>query len=194
KGGEIIQSSLASAPCQDPTMVHVIVLGSGTPNPDPHRAGAAVAVVGESSWLMVDCGRAATQRALCAGLDPTAVAAVLITHHHSDHLSDLATFATARWVAGATSPLKVVAPRGPAAAFARACLDAFADQVFHRQADASAGPRPTISALAFDASRDMATVLEIDEWAVSSVLVDHHRSNRPSDTSSNRAASASQSA
>src|SRR5262249_54076389 len=58
--------------------------------------------------------------------------------------------------------------------FARACLDAFDDQVFHRQADASAGPRPTISALAFDASRDMATVLEIDEWAVSSVLVDHH--------------------
>ena len=154
-------------------MIDVIVLGSGTPNPDPHRAGAAVAVVGERSWLLVDCGRAATQRALCAGLDLTGVAAVVITHHHSDHLSDLATLATARWVAGATSPLKVVAPRGPAAAFARGCLDGFDDQVFHRQAAASAGRRPAIDALAFDASGDVATVLETDEWAVSSVLVDH---------------------
>jgi ribonuclease Z len=155
-------------------VVDVIVLGSGTPNPDPDRAGAAVAVIGRSSWVMVDCGRAATQRALSAGLDPTTVAAVLITHHHSDHLSDLATFAIVRWVAGATSPLKVVVPEGPAAAFTRGCLEAFDDQTFHGQAAASAGRRPAISSIAFDASSDMATVLRTDDWAVSSVLVDHH--------------------
>lgn len=159
---------------QDVRVVDVIVLGSGTPNPDPHRAGAAVAVIGESSWLLVDCGRAATQRALGAGLDLTAVAAVLITHHHSDHLSDLATFAIARWVAGAASPLRVLAPAGPAAAFARACLDGFGDPLFHGQASASAGRRPAIEAEAFDASHDVAIVFRTEEWAVSSVLVDHH--------------------
>lgn len=150
------------------------MLGSGTPNPDPRRAGAAVAVVGESSWLLIDCGRAATQRALDAGLDLTAVAAVLITHHHSDHLSDLATFAIARWVAGATSPLQIVAPAGPAAAFAGACLDGFDDQLFHGQGSASAARRPAIRAVAFDATHEVAVVLGADGWTVSSVLVDHH--------------------
>jgi ribonuclease Z len=123
---------------------------------------------------MVDCGRAATQRALDAGLDPTAVTAVLITHHHSDHLSDMATFAIARWVAGATSPLQVIAPEGPAAEFARRCLDAFDDQAFHSQGAPSAGKRPAISCAAFAGSHDVATVFRTDEWAASSVLVDHH--------------------
>jgi ribonuclease BN (tRNA processing enzyme) len=54
-------------------VVEVIVLGSGTPNPDPKRAGPSVAVADGSSWVLVDCGRAATQRALGAGLDLTAL-------------------------------------------------------------------------------------------------------------------------
>src|SRR5262249_13686541 len=53
------------------------------------------------------------------------------------------------------------------------CLDGFDDEVFRGQADASSGPRPTISCSPFDASGDVAAVLESDEWTVSSVLVDH---------------------
>ncbi|MEP7112536.1 MAG: MBL fold metallo-hydrolase [Ilumatobacteraceae bacterium] len=151
-----------------------MILGSGTPNPDPERAGSSVAVVDGASWLMVDCGRAATQRALSAGLDLTTVVAVLITHHHSDHLSDLATLATTRWCAGATTPLTVVAPTGPATTFAGTCLDAFADQAFHHQAPASGGSRPSIEVVAFDASAEVTEVLDADGWSGSSVLVDHH--------------------
>jgi ribonuclease Z len=68
----------------------------------------------------------------------------------------------------------VIAPRGPASTFARACLDAFSDDVFRRQAEPSSGPRPAIAGLEFDASADVATVLDHDDWTVSSVLVDHH--------------------
>jgi ribonuclease Z len=124
--------------------------------------------------VLVDCGRAATQRALCAGLDLTSVQAVLITHHHSDHLSDLATLAITRWTAGAADALRVVAPVGPSAAFARRCLDVFEDQAFHGQAPATAERRPSIVVDDFDAGHDIGIVLETDEWRASSVLVDHH--------------------
>lgn len=155
-------------------MMDVIVLGSGTPNADLGRAGSAVAVVADSSWLLVDCGRGATQRALDVGLDPLALRAVFLTHHHSDHLSDLATLAITRWCAGAVTPLLVVAPAGPAAAFAQACLDVFPDGAFHHQAAPECGPRPTVRTVAFPTTKAVSAVMEHDGWTVSSALVSHH--------------------
>ena len=155
-------------------MVDVVVLGSGTPLPDVGRAGAGLAVVADREWVLVDCGRAATQRAIDAGLDLANVVAVAITHHHSDHLSDLATLATARWVAGATTPLVVVAPNGPSERFARRCLDVFDDQSFHGQASPAAGPRPTIDVHPFEPTGEPSAVFTSAGWRLASVLVDHH--------------------
>jgi ribonuclease Z len=154
-------------------VVDVLVLGSGTPDPDPERGGSAVAVVAGQAWLLVDCGRAATQRAMAAGLDLTSIVAIALTHHHSDHVSDLATFATARWVAGATSPLTVIAPSGAAARYAERCLDVFEDQSFHAQGPAAAGPRPEIVVQAFGASDELSLVRTWGPWRLSSVLVQH---------------------
>ena len=155
-------------------MVEVVVLGSGTPRADPGRAGSALAVVSGPDWLLVDCGRAATQRAIDAGLDLTALAAVALTHHHSDHVSDLATLATARWCAGATTPLAVVAPAGPAARFASRCLDAYEDQCFYGQSSEAAGPRPRLAVHAFDPAAAVTPVHDAGGWRLSAVVVDHH--------------------
>lgn len=155
-------------------MVDVVVLGSGTPNPTPDRAGAATAVVDGAQWVLVDCGRAATQRAMEAGLDLVEVVAVMITHHHSDHVSDLATFATTRWTAGATTPVRVIVPSGPAATYVASCLAGFPDGAFHGQAGRASGPRPTVDVAAFDATADSAPVLAVDGWTAHSALVDHH--------------------
>ncbi len=155
-------------------VVEVVVLGSGTPNPDPNRAGAAVAVVDGASWVLVDCGRAATQRALSAGLDLRRLRAVFLTHHHSDHVSDLATLATTRWVSGDDTPLRVVTPAGPAERYAERCLDVFGDEAFHGQATPSARARPTIAVDAFEPGPDVEEVFADDDWRVVSVLVDHH--------------------
>ena len=155
-------------------VAEVVVLGSGSPIPDPGRAGSALAVVSDREWMLVDCGRAATQRAIDTGLDLTSVVAVAITHHHSDHVSDLATFATTRWIAGATTPLTVVAPDGPAAVFAERCLEAFDDQSFHAQASPAVGPRPVIHVRRFEAAHEVLVVLESGGWRLASVLVDHH--------------------
>jgi ribonuclease Z len=155
-------------------MVSVVVLGSGTPNPDPGRAGSAIAVVDDDAWVLVDCGRGATLRAITAELDLTRLAGVLLTHHHSDHVSDLATLAIARWAAGGTTPLLVVAPAGPASTFAARCLDAFDDDCFQRQAAPEAGPRPTTEVQTFAPTDGATAVRDADGWIVRSALVDHH--------------------
>jgi ribonuclease Z len=155
-------------------MTEVIILGSGTPNPDPGRAGSAVAIVADDGWVLVDCGRAATQRATDAGLDLRALVVVALTHHHSDHLSDLSTLATARWVAGATTPLTIVAPAGPTTDFAERCLDGFVDESFYAQGPSSGGTRPTVVVQPIEAPSEPAEVFAGGEMRLSSVLVDHH--------------------
>jgi len=156
------------------TMVEVCTLGTGTPNPDPERAASGVAVITENhGWMLIDCGRAVTQRALQAELDLTQLQAVLLTHHHSDHVSDLATLATARWTSGAGTPLSVIAPRGPCARYAERCLDPYEDQSFYSQAPTAAGKRPRIGVSAFQARSRVSTVFDSPPWKVKSALVDH---------------------
>ena len=90
----------------------------------------------------------------------------------ADHISDLAAFATARWIAGAASPLVVIAPSGPVTVLARRCLDAFEDQSFYGQAAVSAGPRPVIEVHLFIASREVSVVRSVANGSLSSVFVD----------------------
>lgn len=155
-------------------MVEVCTLGTGTPNADPDRAASGVAVVSkDDEWILIDCGRAVTQRVLQAQLDLTRLRGVLLTHHHSDHVSDLATLATTRWTSGAGTPLSVVAPRGPCARYAERCLDPYEDQSFFSQAPTAAGKRPRIGVKAFQATSRIATVFDRPPWKVNSTLVDH---------------------
>jgi ribonuclease Z len=155
-------------------MIEVVLLGTGTPMPDPTRCGSGVAVVTAGRWVLVDCGRGVTQRTLESGLDLGAIDAVVLTHHHSDHVSDLATLAIARWVDGAVTPLVVVAPAGPCARFARHCLDGYEDQAFHSQAEPGSPPRPTVSVHEFAPTGDPSVVFESSPWSVQAALVDHH--------------------
>lgn len=156
--------------------MRVVLLGTGTPMPDPRRCGSGTAVVdpASGSWLLVDCGRGVTQRAMEAGLDLDALGAVLLTHHHSDHVSDLATLAIARFVGGAATPLRVVVPEGPSRRFAATCLDAYDDHAFYSQRDAGSSARPGIDVEAFVATETMTAVLRDEPWSVHSVLVEHH--------------------
>ncbi|WP_166344922.1 MBL fold metallo-hydrolase [Phytoactinopolyspora limicola] len=155
-------------------MVQLILLGTGTPMPDPTRCGSGTAVTRGGAWVLVDCGRGVTQRALQAGLDLPSLHAVLITHHHSDHVSDLATLAITRWVAGAPNPLTVVAANGPSARYATSCLDSFEDQAFHAQVGPSSPKRPAITVNTFRADSSPEVVWHDAGWLVSAALVDHH--------------------
>lgn len=98
----------------------VTLLGTGSPIPDPNRAGPCTLVQAGTQYVMVDCGRGALMRLLAAGVLVPMVGTVLITHLHSDHITDLNDLVTTRWVMMPVNvPLRVVGPPGT-----RAVVDA----------------------------------------------------------------------
>jgi ribonuclease Z len=112
-------------------------------------------------------------RTVEAGLDLTEVEAVFLTHHHSDHVSDLANLAIARFVAGPSGPLRVVAPDGPSRRFAASCLDPFEDTAFYSQRDAGTSIRPELDVLPFAATEELTVVHRDRPVTVEATLVDH---------------------
>jgi ribonuclease BN (tRNA processing enzyme) len=68
----------------------VVLLGTGTPTPDPDRAGAAT--------LLFDCGRAVVMRLAGAGVSLDSLTPLLLTHLHSDHTWALNDVLTTRWL------------------------------------------------------------------------------------------------
>jgi ribonuclease Z len=96
--------------------MQVIILGSGSPLPDPQRAGPSTLVRTSVGDFLFDCGRGVLMRAAGAGSGAGAFRAVFLTHLHSDHITDLNDIYTSRWVTSfETSPLPVCGPPGTAA-------------------------------------------------------------------------------
>jgi ribonuclease Z len=94
----------------------VVLLGTGSPMPDANRAGPATLLkTGEDGLeqVLVDAGRGCVMRMAAAGSLPGFLQGVLITHLHSDHLTDLNDIITTHWImAMEGTPLKVWGPPG----------------------------------------------------------------------------------
>jgi ribonuclease Z len=90
-----------------------VLLGTGSPLPDPDRAGPSTLVIASETRLLVDAGRGVLMRAAAVGVSAAAIDAVLLTHLHSDHITDLNDVITSRWVTSfVPSPLTVIGPPG----------------------------------------------------------------------------------
>jgi ribonuclease Z len=89
----------------------ITLLGTGSPIPDANRAGPSTLVQSAGASLLVDCGRGVLMRLTAAGLLPPMLHAVLVTHLHSDHLSDLNDVITTHWIMSPVStPLELYGP------------------------------------------------------------------------------------
>lgn len=129
----------------------VILTGTGVPHPAPGRAGAGTLVRHGDVILQFDAGRGTVLRLADAGLAPHQLAAVFLTHVHSDHLVDLADLALTRWIQQTLHPggaLRVVTPDGQAAEFARRMLDPYDDDIAIRMAHVQPDP-PEVTVAAF---------------------------------------------
>ena len=101
-----------------PTKTQIVFLGTGTPNPDPDRMGAAVAIVVNGTPYIVDCGAGVVRRASAASragvqaLSVTNLKMVFITHLHTDHTLGYPDLIFTPWVMGRKVPLEVYGPVG----------------------------------------------------------------------------------
>ncbi len=113
-------------------MIEVTLLGTGSPMVDPNRAGPSTLVRAADQTFLVDCGRGVLMRAAAAGAQAAGLTAVLLTHLHSDHITDLSDVITTRWVTTiGPNPLPVIGPPGTAAVVA-AILAALAPDISYR--------------------------------------------------------------
>src|SRR5262249_9816847 len=114
--------------------LHLVLCGTGTPLPDPGRAGACTAVIAGGEFILVDVGPGSWETVDPANLPTAGLSAILLTHFHSDHIGDLGEAVTQSWISGRTNPLDVYGPRGVAqvvAGFERAYAFAAAARVAH---------------------------------------------------------------
>lgn len=93
--------------------ITVTLLGTGSPIPSPDRAGPATLISAAGEHYLVDAGRGVLLRLAALGLGAPNLTAVVLTHLHSDHITDLNDVITTRWVMMLEpNPLTIVGPIG----------------------------------------------------------------------------------
>jgi ribonuclease Z len=96
----------------------VVLLGTGTPRPDPDRSGPATAIVVNGASYLVDAGPGIVRRAAAAAAKGIAALSMdrldtlFVTHLHSDHTVGLPDLIFTPWVQGRRVPLRVFGPAG----------------------------------------------------------------------------------
>ena len=78
--------------------MEVTLLGTGSPLPDPARAGPSTLIKAGDASLLVDAGRGVQIRMTAAGVLPPMLSGIFLTHLHSDHITDLNDLITMHWV------------------------------------------------------------------------------------------------
>ena len=96
-----------------PDGLHVALCGTGSPFPDPSRAGPCTAVIAGDRLFVVDAGEGSARNMAYMGLPAGTMEALLLTHFHSDHIDGLGPFMLQHWgMTTATTPLPIYGPTG----------------------------------------------------------------------------------
>ena len=118
-----IAPTAAGSELPDSATTRVVLLGTGTPNPEPDRSGPAVAIVVNDTPYLVDFGPGVVRRAAAMspdyggdmeGLLIDRLKVAFLTHLHSDHSAGLPDLILTSWIAGRDAPLELYGPEGVA--------------------------------------------------------------------------------
>jgi len=127
--------------------IEITLTGTGSPMVDPNRAGPSTLVTAGDQKFLVDCGRGVLMRAAAVGVGAANLTALLLTHLHSDHITDLSDVITTRWVTSlGPAPLPIIGPPGTRAVV-EATLAALAPDISYRighHADITAPPEISV--------------------------------------------------
>ncbi len=103
-----------------PAQTQIVMLGTGTPRPDPDRSGPATAIVANGTPYLVDFGPGVIRRAAAAyrkgiaAFGPAAaeITTVFLTHLHADHTAGYPDLILTPWILGRKKPINVYGPPG----------------------------------------------------------------------------------
>jgi ribonuclease Z len=90
----------------------VALCGTGSPLPDPTRAGPCALIGAGDKLYVVDTGIDSARNLQLWRVKLQNIAGVFITHLHSDHIGELGELRLQTWVMGRRTPLKVYGPPG----------------------------------------------------------------------------------
>jgi ribonuclease BN (tRNA processing enzyme) len=108
----IVASLIAAPAAAQHESTSIVMLGTGTPRPDPAAMGPATAVVVGDRTFLFDAGVGVTRQLTAAKIAPTSLAAVFFTHLHSDHTLGYPDLIFTTWIFGRHTPLQVYGPAG----------------------------------------------------------------------------------
>jgi len=92
--------------------INIFFCGTGSPLPDATTAAACTVVVAGGKLYVVDVGPGSQEVAQIGEMPRAALAGILLTHFHSDHIGELGEWATQSWLAGRNQPLHIYGPEG----------------------------------------------------------------------------------
>ena len=91
---------------------HVILLGTGTPNPNASISGQGTAIVYGKRFFLFDTGPGIERSIRAANLSVKGPEATFITHLHSDHTLGYPDLILTSWVMQRRNSLEVYGPKG----------------------------------------------------------------------------------
>lgn len=146
-------------------------LGTGCPVAIPERRGPAHLVRAGDTAVLIDCGSGVAQQLVAAGQSIADIAALIVTHYHSDHLVDFYALVQAAWHQGRREPWRVIAPQ-PVLDHIAAQMAAWRDErtlrIAHEQRRAGAA----VFDLDLQVLREDET-LSVGALRIAPILVDH---------------------
>lgn len=96
-----------------PDGLNVALCGTGSPMPDPARAGPCSVVMVGGKVFLIDSGEGSARNLSRMGIPAARIEAIFLTHYHSDHIDGLPPVLLQRWVGGShTQPLPLFGPEG----------------------------------------------------------------------------------
>jgi ribonuclease Z len=148
--------------------MRAVLLGTGSPPPNPGRRGPATLLSLGSEHFLVDAGSGVGVQLVQAGLRPYDWPRVFITHHHSDHTIDLGHLLITRWIVGQNAPFEVWGPAGTARQMEK-LLEYLQWDIEVRRAHMHEREPPVVSVTEIEEGK----ILEAGGVTVSAFLVDH---------------------
>ncbi len=117
----LITVSVTSAQIPTSEITKVVMLGTGTPGPDPARSGPSIAIVVRNTPYIVDFGPGVIRSSAALsprfggsieGLWTHNIKRAFLTHFHSDHTAGYPDLILTPWPVGRDEPLEVYGPDG----------------------------------------------------------------------------------